>query len=91
MAAAERDREWLEQEAERERDLAELQAAHDKRIAGIKAYYEGEHAKEVAAEDAKRRAALERVTKRVAKDRLRTEREALLRRGVVRGRACRGR
>ena len=81
-----RDKALQDIEEERQRDLAELQAAHDRRIEQIKAYYEAEHQKEAAAADAKRRAALERITTRIDRDKQRTERETLLRRGVLRGR-----
>lgn len=64
----------------------ELRAARDAEIQRVRSYYLSELEKEIAAADRKRKEALEAITKRIQRDKLKVEREELTRRGVVRGR-----
>lgn len=64
----------------------ELRAARDAEILKVRSYYLNELEKEIAAADRKRKEALETITKRIQRDKLKVEREELTRRGVVRGR-----
>ena len=69
------DRAWLTLEQERE----ERKLQSDAELKTVQDYFNGELDKE-------RRAALKRITNDLNKDILKTEREALVRRGAIRGR-----
>ena len=69
------DRAWLTLEQERE----ERKLQSDAELKKVQDYFNGERDKEL-------RAALKRITKDMNKDILKTEREALVRRGAIRGR-----